>query len=348
MSLLLGINVGGYFSQCSHRQDHYEEFICKEDIAEIASRGFDHVRLPVDYELLEREDGAARESGYRLLDRFISWAGEYGLDVILDLHSTYGYNFDHAGTAGRNRLFHESALRTRFVALWETLAARYGENPSIAFELLNEVVETEYAGHWNSLIAQTVKAIRRIAPRTPIIYGGMQWNSAQTLPLLLPPADANTIFTFHFYEPLVFTHQGAYWVPELSGIPPVAWPQSLEHYRERSLVLGSRGDAVMKATAQNMGSDFIEEFIEPAISFARRQGVPLYCGEYGVIDVAPIEDSLRWYRDVHKVFAKHGIGHAAWNFRGKDFGLFDEHYDLLREALFPRRERSVEFIQEGI
>ena len=44
-----GINLGGWFSQCEHTSEHYDTFICRDDIRRISEWGFDHLRLPVDY-----------------------------------------------------------------------------------------------------------------------------------------------------------------------------------------------------------------------------------------------------------------------------------------------------------
>ena len=53
MKLERGINLGGYLSQCVHSTEHYDAFIQEEDIRKIASMGFDHVRLAIDYEVLD-------------------------------------------------------------------------------------------------------------------------------------------------------------------------------------------------------------------------------------------------------------------------------------------------------
>ena len=60
--------------------------------------------------------------------------------------------------------------------------------------------------------------------KNTIIYGGIQWNSAMTVRLLEKPEDDNIIFTFHFYEPLWFTHQKAYWVPAMDPNETVSYP----------------------------------------------------------------------------------------------------------------------------
>ena len=44
-----GINLGGWMSQCDYSPEHLDTFITEPDFAQIAEWGFDHVRLPVDF-----------------------------------------------------------------------------------------------------------------------------------------------------------------------------------------------------------------------------------------------------------------------------------------------------------
>ena len=205
MKLERGINLGGYLSQCVHSTEHYDAFIQEEDIRKIASMGFDHVRLAIDYEVLEDEYGRTREEGFAYVTRVVEWCKRQELNIVLDLHKAYGYDFNNAGDQKKNILFTNKMVQKRFVNLWIKIAEHYANETHVAFELLNEVVEQENAEAWNLLIAETVDAIRRIARDTIIIYGGIQWNSVKTLKLLEKPKDENILFTFHFYEPLLFT-----------------------------------------------------------------------------------------------------------------------------------------------
>ena len=75
-----------------------------------------------------------------------------------------------------------------------------------------------------------------------------------------------------------------------------------------------------------MGAEFMDLLISEAVEAADQAGVPIYCGEYGVIDTADVDDTLLWYQDISKVFEKHGIGRAAWTYKHMDFGLTDRHY----------------------
>jgi hypothetical protein len=57
-----------------------------------------------------------------------------------------------------------------------------------------------------------VDAIRKIDPKRIIMIGGTQYNSVYALKDISVINDPNIVYTFHFYEPLIFTHQKAPWV----------------------------------------------------------------------------------------------------------------------------------------
>ncbi len=333
MHLNRGINLGGFLSQCEHKELHYQTFIDENDIKQIAEWGFDHVRVPVDYEVVEAEDGQMKEAGYGYIDNVVKWSKAHGLNMILDLHKAYGYDFNDAGDAEKNNLFSNEALQQRFVNLWKNFANRYGKETHMAFELLNEVVEEDNVAAWNQLIEKAVSAIREITKDTYIIYGGIRWNSASTLQYLEKPKFDNIIFTFHFYEPLLFTHQKAHWVAAMDPNQSISYPVTMEYYKAESEKLGAQGLSVTDAKAKTMGPEFITERIEEAIEAAKNAGVGLYCGEFGVIDQAPIEDTLRWFEDVDGVFRAHNIGCAVWSYKKMDFGFIDAHYDDIRKQL---------------
>ncbi|MDD2493294.1 MAG: glycoside hydrolase family 5 protein [Bacilli bacterium] len=331
MELKKGINLGGFLSQCVHTKEHYDTFILKEDFSYIQSLGFDHVRLPIDYNVMEEDDGTDKVEGFNRIEEIINWAKESNLDIILDLHKAYGYDFNHAGSKEKNNLFSSRYLQDRFISLWEKIAKRFTKYEHVVFELLNEVVEEDNANAWNTLINRTVKEIRKIASTKTIIYGGILWNSATTVKLLEKPIDENIIFTFHCYQPIVFTHQNAHWMPQIKCIGKIHYPESFAYYKEKSKALGVQGNDVFECGLDgNMGIEFLEYVINEAFVAAKKMKVRLYCGEFGVIDQAPVDDSLRWLQDIVKVFHDHHIGYALWTYRKMDFGIDEEHYDKIR------------------
>jgi aryl-phospho-beta-D-glucosidase BglC (GH1 family) len=325
-----GINLGGWLSQCEHSEEHYNSFVTENDIKVIASMGADHVRLPIDYETIETESGNPLESGFSHIDNCIEWCGKYGLNVVLDVHKTAGFSFDAAEC---NRLFDSPELQERFVKLWDRISTVYANKNNVAFELLNEISQ-ENPQSWNSLALRAIKAIRCSAPLKKIIIGGTQWNSVHTLKLLDKPYDDNIVFNFHFYEPFLFTHQSAPWQP-LIPKSEMNYPGNISEYRLRSKEINCFGSGLYNA--DKMGAEFMRLLISEAAEAAEQADVPLYCGEYGVDDYAPVSDTLKWFRDIHSVFESYGIGRAVWTYKSMNFGISEGHYrniiNELRELL---------------
>ena len=297
-----GVNLGGWMSQCDYSQQRLDTFIREEDIARIASWGADHVRLPVDYNVFETEDG------FRRVQQAIDWCRAHGLKLVLDLHKTWGFSFDKG--EAETGFFHSEAYQEKFYRLWEEFARRWGSEPEqVAFELLNEVTDEAYMPAWNRIAAVCIRRIRAIAPRTYILVGGYHNNQAYAVPALDKPADDRVLYNFHCYLPLNFTHQGAYWV---DGMP--------RDFRQGFDEAG-------------VDDEFFDRCFAPAVETAAARGTALYCGEYGVINLANPEDTLRWYRRIHEAFQRYGIARCAWSYKEMDFGLADAHYDGVREKL---------------
>lgn len=329
-----GVNLGGWFSQCVHTEEHYDTFVTAEDFPVIKSWGADHVRVPVDYELLENEAGEPRERGFDRLETAVALCREAGLNMIADLHKAAGFSFDP--NEGETGFFDDPAYQERFFKLWERMAERFGKySDMLAFELLNEVTEKEYCAAWNRISRECIKRIRAIAPGVKILVGGYWHNSAAAVKDLAMPYDENIVYNFHCYEPLVFTHQGAYWMPPMDTGFRISVHASVGEMEEagRRMLTGSCAglDKLPKDSA--LSSTFFEDFMAEAASVAEARGVPLYCGEYGVIDCAEPEETLEWYKMINAAFEKYGIGRAAWSYRKMDFGLSDERMDAVREEL---------------
>lgn len=304
-----GVDLGGWFSQCDYSEDRMEHFITEKDFGIIAGWGLDHVRIPVDYNVMEADDGSWKADGFRRIGNALKCARQNGLKVVLDLHKTAGFSFD-AGEKEEG-FFVSEACQERFYRLWEEMAANYTDAENVAFELLNEVTDESFISAWNRISGECIKRIRKIAPDSLILVGSYHNNAPDALKDLDPPADGKVVYNFHCYDPLAFTHQKAPWVPWL--------------------------DQNVEVSFEDAGVDpnFFERAFASAIGTAEKHGTALYCGEYGVIDRATPEDTVKWYRVIHDTFEKHEISRSAWSYRRMDFGLSDERMDGVRDRLIP-------------
>lgn len=320
-----GINLGGWFSQCDYSKENYDGFITENDFKELSTWNIDHIRLPIDYNLLEDENGNYLNSGMEYLEKVVDWCGKYNLNMVLDLHKTFGYSFDPGES--ENGFFNDTQLQERFYKLWEYLASKFGKYSNrIAFEILNEVTDKEYCTIWNNISKECVSRIRKFAPDTYILIGGYWNNSIEAIPNLPLPYDDKIVYNFHCYEPLVFTHQGAYWVNNMPSDFRLSYPSTTEHYqrleKEFSLPIES---VLSKATTKTVATEFFEWQFSKAVEIAEERNVSLYCGEYGVINLADLNSTLEWYKNINSAFEKFGIGRCAWCYKSLDFGLTDEH-----------------------
>lgn len=329
-----GVNLGGWISQfAEYDHEHFRSFITENDISYIASLGFDHVRVPVDYNVLEDEYGNILETGFSYLENCFSWCRKNGLNMLIDLHECYGYSFDPLKKdMDRRRFFYDDGLQDRFLNLWKEIALRFRDYPDqVAFEPLNEVVLWEVSDAWNSLVRRFYDTVRPVAPLNRIVIGGVCYNNVLAVKLLDPPYDDRTVYNFHCYEPTIFTHQGAYWMPLFPSDYRIGYPESVETYRsETKRVLHESEGTLFLEEVKEMGPDYFTTIFRSAVEAAEKYDVPLYCGEYGVIDLADNHSKIRWLRDIHIAFGRFGIGHALWNYKEKDFGFVDERFEEIK------------------
>ncbi len=304
-----GIDLGGWLSQCDYSEERLNGFVTEKDFEKIAAWGLDHVRIPFDYNIFENADGSYKQDGFDRLENAIQLARKYGLKVVADLHKTAGFSFDDYGE-DEHGFFEDEKYQQRFCRLWEELAKHFGKySDDVAFELLNEVTDQSFIKVWNKVVRECIEGIRKYAPDTVIIVGSYWNNSAEAVKDLDAPYDDKVVYNMHCYDPLKFTHQGAYWTDQIDPDDRVAFEES------------------------GVSEEYFEKVFSSAIEKAKTEGTELYCGEYGVIDVVLPEDTLEWYKAINAVFEKYGISRAAWNYKEMDFGISDSRLDGIREQL---------------
>jgi endoglucanase len=309
-----GFNLTGWLQSSDARAVHFTKF-GKEDLQHIKELGADVVRLPINLHAMT--DGAPN---YELdplflffLDQIVDWSEELGLHLILDNHT---FNVDSAT---------DPAIGQVLLPVWTQLAEHFKERSDLVYyEIFNEPHDITDAA-WNAIQQEVVTAIRQIDTRHTIIVGPASWNSYNNLALMPAYNDDNLIYTFHFYDPFLFTHQGASWVtPSMVPISGVPFPYDAERMPTAPANLAGTWVGSAFGSYRNEGTtQRVEELLDRAARFAQERDVPVFCGEFGVfIPNSPQEDRLRWYALVRDALEARGIAWTTWDYKG-GFGLFE-------------------------
>jgi len=322
-SVRFGTNISHWISQSALDRDIMRTFFTRDDAATISRWGMDHIRLPVDYPLFESEGwpGHYSQEGLGWIDRALDWCEAEKLWCVLDMHVLPGHVF-FAESRAHNAIFDpQSPARRRALEIWRMLARRY-KGRKVVFEILNEPIAQDNDA-WNELARSFHAAIRQEAPDQWIMVPSNEWDHVKNFSSLHFFEDARTLYTFHYYEPILFTHQNASWIPwmnQLAGAK-VPYPGPFNH----SILEIDSGFPLDLAFMRKApyGAEFLESLLAPVLDFRSKHGAQVYCGEFGTVTFSPPEDRLRWYGDLCSIFARHGIGFANWDYKSDDFGIKD-------------------------
>jgi endoglucanase len=316
--LARGVNLSHWFSHSNngYGDGHLSSFITEADAGLMRGAGFTHVRVPVDMEMAFKPGETQRAFTAKLVNK-IAMLNKAGLAVVVTMDAS----------EDDKKALAEADKALEFIEGWRSLARSFAsfEPRLVLFELLNEPYPL--AGpQWWSLQQRTIEATRLVAPQNMIIANAGGWSGVEEYTSKFsPPADANTIYTAHVYEPLLFTHQGATWVwPVAAGVDGVDWPLD-STATERAVQTGKTEEAVKQLDYQIGDRQFQVDWLltrfDKLVRWQEHTGARIYIGEFGVYRaVAPDLSRLRWHKEVRKAFEARGWGWAVWDYAG-GFGI---------------------------
>jgi endoglucanase len=317
-SLDQGYNVTNWLEQ--KRFDGYgvydESFVKK-----LASAGFKGLRLPIDLDLyvVKREKVGDRVKVevhpdlFKVLDDFDRWTQAHGLSLTIDYHQ-YDHSLDVDNPESTGEM----------VALWGKVAEHFAKSPrqDLFYELLNEpelsAKRGPSAAEWTKLAQETIAEIRKYDPKRPILFGDVRWYGIDELVSRQPFADPNIIYVFHFYEPFIFTHQGAPWAG-LGTTHDIPYPYSPERWSTHQKDLGftELNESWQLDQLHNYYKAGNREALRNRLitvkSWAVKHNVPLITNEFGAYEAASRkEDVVRYYTDLIALFRELEIPWQVW------------------------------------
>jgi endoglucanase len=287
--------------------------------------GMTHIRLPVPAERLMRQFASESDitDELRAVDRALTTLISLGYHVSVDLHPNEGFSRLHRNDA--------KASMEALQEAWDRLARIIGRHsPELVLaELLNEPdIEPT---RWQAEADQLAKFVRERLPRTTLVVGPTNWQRADSLSDFRPLGDPNVIYAIHFYDPMVFTHQG-HWdaadpLSKIRGLPfPIRTEDAAVKNIRQQLVAGGSQRALKmldEAVAQAALGDIVSAQLQPAMAWQKQFSRPLIINEFGVLKGGAPEDSrVRWLSAVVKFAEGQCWGWAHWEY-AQGFGLLD-------------------------
>ena len=281
----------GKLQLADFEKEFRNHFIEEKDIRRMAHFGFNCIRVPFNYRLVEKKPYRYDRKGLSYLDRVIRWAEKYHVWVILDLHAAPGaQNHDwHSDSNGTADFWTKKDFQKRTFALWEFLADRYKNKTAVAgYDLLNESVIDD-AIKLNRFYKDLIRQIRHVDKNHILFVEGNQW--ARDLGCLDDLRDDNLVLSIHTYQPLDFTFN---FVPDLSY--PTAHRNKA---RPQEILIGYK-------------------------RISKKRSVPIYVGEFGVNFRRGLYGEDRWLYDMLSVFKDFGFHWTYWTYKAIKNSIFPD------------------------
>lgn len=327
-----------------------------QDLGRLAELGFDFVRLPLDPGPFVAFTGARRAELLSALSAAIDAALAAGLRVVVNVQAnaaTHHYTPEAFYGSDQAPLF---AAYRDLVGDLARLCARKGPD-RVALEPVNEPPQACGALAWNQVQDRLLIAARAAAPALTLVATGSCGSLVAGLTTLDPAKLARfapLLYTFHFYEPYLFSHQGATWLTEepfYRWLTAVPWPGTrgtlgetlatvqarMDADRTVSQVEKARDRAVIEAKLREYfravpGPAYIADAMAPVATWAELYGIApglILMGEFGALrtdarfTAARAADRAAYIRDVRMAAETNRFAWSFWNlFDG--LGLMDE------------------------
>lgn len=315
-----------------------------DPFAAIRALGFDFVRLTVDPGPLLATEGERRQEALAVLSAAVQKLTAADLKVVFNLHSIsqipkYSKDVINAPAA--------SAEVAGYVAMNADVARMLVPLglDKVAFEPFNEPghypCDPSGSGEWQQIMTDTVKAVRAVSSDITLVATGACGGDVIGLVYLQPDFDdPNILYSFHMYEPHLFTHQRSDVEGDFaSGLP---WPASAgsaesvidalsAHMQaaglgpaEQTRNLFAVGGYIEQYFAEDWGQSQLEARFGQVVDWARANNIPtsrLFMGEFGAILMSADgrmgafdADRLRYLTAVRSEAERYGMPWAVWEY----------------------------------
>lgn len=305
-----GVNLIDFLTTWNSTQGDQLPYMYRYDEADFAcmkTMGIDVIRLAIcfEYQMVPEDTGKIKEELLKKIDEVCDWAEKYQIYLIIDNHSL-GTRWDTLKPA---------YLEEHLLNVWAQVAPRYKDRSNyIIYEIQNEP-GFRTGTDWNKIQQRMIDLIRKYDTKHAIIVSPQNYSAIDDLVKLKPYKDSNLIYTFHFYEPMLFTHQGATWIgagfAETSGIP-FPYDRKKMPSLPKKLSEGAWIKWSYESYPQEGNEKFIKNRIKKAADWAKKNNVRLFVGEIGSNVKTNVSYRAAWNKVVTDTLSEYNIPYCTW------------------------------------
>jgi hypothetical protein len=284
------------------------------DFKALVATGANVVRVPISLrkcETCDHYDAPTQAVAY--VQWVLGQAAQHGVRVIVTLLPTPGFS--------RSDYWDSPALQADIVRHWGRIATQLRAYPALqAYDLINEPLVPASArvrdapAAWHALALAIALELRRVDPHTPLMVEPTPWGLPGSFRSMLPLAMPGVVYSFHFYDPHPFTHQGLPGYTETQAYPGQGWDSAR-----------------------------LSSMLEAARRFAARQRAPMFIGEFSCVRWAPEGSCPRYLADAVALFEaeRWGWTYHCWRcYQGWDPEIPPELPMAQRSGRLPEHRRG--------
>lgn len=281
----------------------------------LASIGVDVVRIPMQFGYFVENTSTYKfqQAFFDRLDETIDLAEKYGMHIIVDNHIWEWYD---------KQPDPEAALK----AVWLQVAEHCKDRSTkVVYELFNEPDGTYWHEHWHDVQGRLLEAVRTVDTKHTVIVTPTNYKTISDMPEY---ADDNIIYTSHFYEPFVFSHQGGSWtrLRTIGGMLSFPYNPATDNIvaavqKVKDINVESPEIPWVEAYPTTGTVENVQSILKKDIDEVARRGSKLYIGEFGTLKYPALESRCNWLRTVTNYCRQNGAAYTVWTYAG-DFGMF--------------------------
>lgn len=326
-----GIDLYGWLES----EASFSDFISDAELGRLAKAGVTFIRAsfyaPVVFDPTSPEE--LNESSLAYFRQAVTRARNAGLGIVFVPYFTTEFKQQLGDPATQPRAL------DAMVRMWSKFGEFINEfDPNWVFPELVGAPDFVDSAAWNQILAPLAKTVRLSAPAHTIIADGnsssfrVDWNSTTALSELTTIDDErNVIYGFIFFDPVIFTHQGASFRPEwqelkyVRGIPYPSSPTLVAPAQSAITDIVAYAEVAIYGN-ELWDADKLSVGLDNVAKWAEENCARVMCVEFGAYrQYSPKDSVARWVTDTRTALEARRIAWSYWSYNSQQFGLLPEN-----------------------